>query len=338
MYDDIVESLKKALILQKWNEGDRGSRIGHPFHWVDIETAPGLHNLSELSALLLYFTMFYEQYPTPKTIECPDMEDVQREIRRAALYVFRRYFPFLSVADYDKYLDALASTRAQDYSFIKSFADLQTSDVRHLDIGPGLGSHALYSRYAFKSLYCGLEAYPESYQVQRNFFRYLSTEDAPYLDFVAAEAFGVPDAKFTEILRNTRKGIVHVPSWKFPVVDSNYFDLVTATWVLNEVNHAGILWLLGESIRTLKVGGWLYIRDSGKLKPGRHDVDYDALLTSLGFEEVRRLQVQNRVDFFGIPRMYRKTKMTTVLSFDQLADRILGKFHISVQSGTYNLR
>ena len=338
MYNDIVESLKRALIVQKWNEGDRLHRIGHPFQWVDVEKSPGAHELSELSAFLAHYTMWYEQYPTPNTIMCADFESALSEIRRVALYVFRLYFPFLPVDEYDKYLDALANKRAQDYGFIRSFSDLGTSGIRHLDIGPGLGSHVLYSRYAFRSLYYGLEAYPESYQVQRNFFRCLSTEDAPYMDFVAAETFGVPDSKLVEIVGYRGEGIVHVPSWKFPVIDDNYFDLVTATWVLNEVNHAGILWLISGSVRTLKVGGYLYIRDSGKRKPGRHDVDYDALLMSLGLEEVGRLQVQNRIDFHGVPRMYRKTKVTIVPSFDELVDRTLGHFGISAQSGAYSMR
>jgi hypothetical protein len=131
---------------------------------------------------------------------------------------------------------------------------------------------------------------------------------------------------------------MHIPSWKFPVIDDNYFDLVTATWVLNEVNHAGIIWLLGGSIRTLKVGGYFYIRDSGKLKPGRHDIDYDALVLNQGFEEVKRLPVQNRVDLFGIPRMYRKTKQTLVLGFDELYDQVMGRFRVSAQTGNYNQR
>lgn len=94
----------------------------------------------------------------------------------------------------------------------------------------------------------------------------------------------------------------------------NFFDLVTATWVLNELNMAGIVYLLSHCVRTLRVDGYFYIRGSGKRKPGRHDINYDALLLEFGFEEVKRLLVRNRVDFYGVPRMYRKTDRVHHLS------------------------
>jgi len=338
MFEDIVESLNKAMILQKWNEGDRFHRIGNPFQYVDVDVMPGWRSLNELDSFLKFFTMFYEEYPTPDVIKCDDFEDIFKEVRQGLSQAYRKYFPWKPEHEHAEYRDILAKRRTEDYGFIKSFSDLRPPQVRHLDIGPGLGSHSLYSRLGFKSQYCGIEAHPEVYQVQRNFFRCFSSMEAPYLDFVAAETFGVPDGELTEIIRSQPEGIIHVPSWKFPVIPDEHFDLMTASWVLNEVNVAGILWLMSESMRTLKPGGYIYIRDSGQRKPGRHDIDYDGLLLELGFSEVGRLRVSNRVEFHGVPRMYKKTDVASVPSFDELADRTLGHFGISNQLGWHSLR
>jgi hypothetical protein len=285
----------------------------------------------------MYFTMFYERYPTPEAIMCSNFNEVFQEVRSRLSEVFRLYFPWLPEDEYRNYLDVHAQRRAEDYGLIKSFS-LLGEGIKHLDIGPGLGSHALYSRYALRSLYCGLEAHPPSYQVQRNSYRCFSIGQAPYVDFVAAETFGVSDSKLADMLRAAGEGILHIPSWKFPVIDDNFFDLVTATWVLNEVNLAGILWLVAGSTRSLKEGGYFYVRDSTRQLPGRHGVDYDALLLRLGFEEVVRLQVKNRVDFHGIPRMYRKTQDTKVPSYDELVNQTLGHFGNIPAQGAYGQR
>jgi hypothetical protein len=150
------------------------------------------------------------------------------------------------------------------------------------------------------------------------------TQDAPYMDLIAAEGFGLSDSELTTVMRNQDKGIVHIPSWKFPVVDDEYFDLVTTTWMLNEVGESGIPWLISGAARTLKVGGYFYIRDSAVRKARGHQIDYDALLVSIGFEEVARLQVENRKDYHGVPRIYVKTKDTVSPSYDELLKRIEG--------------
>ena len=79
----------------------------------------------------------------------------------------------------------------------------------------------------------------------------------------------------------------------------------------------------------------LYIRDSENLKPMRHNINYDNLLLERGFEKVARLDVENRVNFFGIPRIYRKVKEGS-WSFDEFVDSYLGKFAITSHGGSYN--
>ena len=225
MYDDIIQSLQKALATQKWIEGDQFHRIGQPFEWIDAGITPGHRQLSELASMLPHFTMIYEEYPTPQEIVTLDFDNVRNDIRSIMIDVFRSYFPFLNLDDYTRYFDATALTRAQDYGFIKSFSGL-TERLRHLDIGPGLGSHAFYSLKAFDSLFFGLEAYPQTYQVQRNVFRILSnSSEHLYLDLIATESFGFQDREASEILSKHNQGIVHIPSWKFPIIEQLDVDL-----------------------------------------------------------------------------------------------------------------
>lgn len=326
MYQDIYESLEKAMIVQRWNEGDKFHRIGHPFQWIDADQTPGHQRLGELSSMMPHFTMIYEKYPTPIELQTEDFDTVFSIIRTTMIEIFTQFFPFLEVDNYGEYFDATALTRAQDYAFISTFSEINLRGIKHMDVGPGLGSHSFYSRLIWDSLYCGIEAYPQTYQIQRNIFRQLGKNINPYLDFVAAENFGVSDSKLETLFSQWIKGILHVPSWKAPLIPNNYFDLVTATWVLNELNMAGIVWLLCHCVRTLRVGGLFYIRDSDKRKPGRHSINYDLLLLELGFEEVKRLQVRNRVDFYGVPRMYRKTDRIKPFTFDELIRKLVGHF------------
>lgn len=327
MYELIKRSLDKALSEQRWNEGDRFHRIGNPFEWIDANVTGGHHLLNEKSAMMPYFCMIYEEYPTPDEILTKDFDEVKAIIKDTMINIFRLHFPFLDVSDYQQYFNATSLTRAQDYGFIASFSDLN-SGIRHLDVGPGLGSHAFYSRQVLDSTFFALEAYPQSYDVQRKVFRSLEAiNGAIYYDTVESEAFGVEMIQDEVTQRiNAGGGVIHVPSWKFETIEDDSIDMVTATWVLNETNFAGNIWLLNHCMNKLKTGGQFYIRDSGILKPNRHKVNYDNLLQELGFELVHRLDVKNRVDFYGVPRMYRKTKKAKKISFDEMVSKLLGHF------------
>ena len=109
---------------------------------------------------------------------------------------------------------------------------------------------------------------------------------------------------------------------------------MTATWVLNEIDSAGICWLLAQAARVLKTGGYVYIRDSGQRKPNRHAIDYDAALLELGFKASGRLEVRNREDFHGVPRAYRKERAVAV-TFESLFDRFFGRHAVTVHGGSF---
>lgn len=343
---DIVDSLNRALLRQKWIFGERWARIGHPFVWVDhpfvranadIGGADGFDGPSGIVAVRSYISMFYERYETPEAIRTDDHEDVRQHIEYKLRELSAGLMPFLPITgDLENNIVCTALARAQDYSFIKTFATDLPESVDHLDIGPGLGSHAMYSLGALKSRYMGLEASPLSYAVQRHVFRSIAPAPGDYLDPIECENFGLDYAALEEQLNSDNSyRIKHLPSWHAPLVNSDSIDLVTASFMLNEVTYSGILWLLSHASRLLRKGGFFYIRDSSKLKPGRHSINYDHVLVDLGFVEVGRLDVRNRVDFYGIPRIYRK-QSEAAPSFDELVDRYLGRFALVSIGGEYD--
>lgn len=335
--DDIKLSLYRALTRDGWLYGERLQRIGNPFIWIDGDRTPHLYVVHGPQAFLQYLTMFYEYYPTPNDIITPDYNMMRQHIERVLRKAYNYFVPFADIKDsgFENNLVCSALVRTQDYCLIRKFCKGMHKNLKHLDIGPGLGTHLLYSLKGFESCFYALEASPHSYAVQRDFFRFLSSGEGTYLDLIECENFNLSFPEISSLVnKENRFRIKHIPSWYFAVIADNAIDLVTATWVLNEVNEAGILWLLSNVSRVLHKGGYLYIRDSARLKPMRHSIDYDKLLSKLKFAEVGRLKVKNRVDFFGVPRAYQK-KSDRSYSFEELVDMCLGRFAVTAHGGAY---
>ena len=143
-------------------------------------------------------------------------------------------------------------------------------------------------------------------------------------------------AKLKNLVRSDQFVIKQIPSWFFIDIPSKSQDLITATSVLNELNTSAIIYMLTESCRVIKNGGYLYLRDSAKLKPGRHNVDYDEALTKhLGFELVHWLDVKNRIDMYAIPRLYKKVKSVNI-NFEDLFDILVGRDAVTSHGGQYS--
>ena len=335
--DDIIQSLNRAMVKQGWNHGDRFFRIGHPFEWIDGDNQPNLYSVRGVMAFRQYLSMYYEQYPTPEEIITDDYEEIKAHNEEILWQATRHFLPFLQKdSAIENNVVSTALARLQDYCFIKTYCkDLVGSQVNHLDIGPGLGSHAIYSLKGFQSTYYGVEASPHSYNIQRQFLRFLSFHTGEYLDLVECENFQLDSEQTIEALnQKSNYRIKHVPSWMYPLVKEKMIDLITATWVLNEVSYSAIIWLISHATRVLRQGGYIYIRDSSKLKPLRHAINYDELLLKMGFVEVGRLKVRNRIDYYGIPRAYQKIT-DAVYSFEELTEAYLGKFAFVAQGGDY---
>lgn len=331
---DFLNSQENAALRQGWAFDDRWSRIGSPYIWVDGDRMDSM--LTDQYAMLQFLSMYYEKYETLAALKTSDHDAVYKKGEETLRGMLDFYFPFLPQDKRVKNnIECTALTRTQDYCFIRQFCKDLAANPTHLDIGPGLGSHAMYSTFFLKGRYLGLEASKYSYEAQRYFFRHLAALSGnTYCDPISAEKINGYNREVGALVNDSRFKITHVPSWYAEDIKSQTVDLVTATWVLNEVSPAGITWLLSHSLRSLKMGGYFYIRDSHKLKPNRHAVNYDELLQKYGCERVKELEVTNRVDMFGIPRAYQKKKEFN-LGFEEFFDQLYGRFAITVHQGEY---
>ena len=334
--NDLLESRNKAMIRQGWQFGDKMSRIGHPFEWVDGDKQGYIYSIQGVPAVLQAYSMYYEKYETPKEILVDDYKEMLSHLEGQLGKLLSTLAPFLLTTNQWKmHQECTALARCQDYAAIKTYCANLPKNIVHIDLGPGLGSHAFYSLKAFNSSYIGVEASLHMYQIQRSVYRFIAAQYGSYFDVVECENFSMPHQDINNHLKALEHKLTHVPSWYFCDIKDQVSDLVTATWMLNETNHAGVLWLMSNAMRSLKVGGYFYIRDSENLKPLRHQINYDKLLQNKGFEKVVRLDVKNRINFFGVPRIYKKVSHQNI-DFDSLSEEYLGKFAITSHGGEYN--
>jgi hypothetical protein len=330
--------LSKSLALEKggWIFGELLNRIGDPFTWVDGDQMSHVGDFSHLTTILQYLTMSGEIYDTPTEIKPDNHDAVLNNIRTELKSIISSLVPFPTQYNFEPYIESTATVKVQDFSAIHTWAKDLPEAPCHLDIGPGLGANALYSIYGLNSKYISLEAHPVSYEVQRQFFRALSGREFQFLDAVACEVVGGLNEGVLNELSEPNKYILKLaPSWHAEMIPSESVDLVSATWVLNEVTSAGICWLLHHAMRSLRVGGYFYIRDSEKLKPLRHQLNYDAALLALGFKKIARLNIKNRVDLHGIPRIYQKINSLDK-SFIEIYDQFFDRFVVSSHGGEFN--
>jgi hypothetical protein len=328
--NDIINSLNSSFVKNGWAFGELFNRIGNPFQWVDGDQLNGLGSNNPSVNLMQYLTMSGEIYDLFNLIKYKKSQEDKKILKKKLQQIVSNFFPknFWDAYNVNNYIDSTISVKIEDYASLKYFGFKKISKPIHLDIGPGLGANALYSNYLLDSIYIPLEAHPTSYATQRDFFRALalnSNEKVSYTDIISLENLGLDNLQIKEQIKNQfkNKSIIHTPSWHYSLIDNKSLDLITATWVLNEVNVAGICWIIYNSCRTLKKNGMFYIRDSSKLKPNRHNVNYDKLLISLGFDLVGKLPVKNRVDIHGIPRAYKKKKEFHFRNFETFYNKVL---------------
>lgn len=188
-----------------------------------------------------------------------------------------------------------------------------------------MGGNATYSNILLKASYTAIEAHQWSYDIQRLFFGKLADKSRPYLDVLAAESMELAPEKLENEILSNKYAIKQIPFWFFEKIEDNSYNLVTATNALNELNTSAIIYMLANSNRVLQKNGYVYIRGSGKLKPGRHLIDYDrVLIEHMGFELIHWLNVQNRVDMYAVPRIYKKVK-NVELTFGELFDLLINR-------------
>lgn len=331
---DLEASLKKAKIEKEWIFGDRYFRIGDPFQWVDGDLQISKSDFRGSVDLMQWISGYYEKYETLKEFKYKNYDSDYNKILKVYNSIFDSYFVFLSIKEKKyrkKNLVCHALARIQDYCVLKKYTkNLNPGKIEHLDFGPGLGGNAVYSLKLLGANYTAVEAHYWSYEIQRMFFSKLITPNEKYLDLTAAETFGKQKKDLISLSNSKNFEIKQIPSWHFDYIKKDSKDLITATTCLNELNTAGIIYFLFNANRVLKKNGYLYIRDSAKLKPNRHEVNYDKVLTDyFGFKLIKDFRhLKNRKDIFALPRLYKKVKNKNS-NFDELFNSIVGRFAVT---------
>lgn len=231
----------------------------------------------------------------PEHLEAPLVE----RSRAFDLRVLPEISSHISIEQYDRYI---GRWNAGDYYFANAYAVPERfRPKRVLDFGAGFGRQVnLWSQEVPELVYTAVDIVRNSYLSQNLYFK---RSELPLNEYV------IDPSSFT--IRNT-PGIYHIPSWRWDLVPTGFFDMILAIFVLPEVSVAALTKTLSEFYRVLKPGGGLFIRDHGKMVPSFNGVHVSAELKRLGFVlEFRpyvrgQTRVNEKVDIRGVPRIWRK--------------------------------
>jgi SAM-dependent methyltransferase len=165
-----------------------------------------------------------------------------------------------------------------------------------LDFGAGFGRQANLWTQQKNTTYVGMDAIPNSYCVQNLYYGRLNV---PFYEYVEnPSGFKISTDK---------KGVYHLPTWRYDLLPSNTFDLVICSQVLSEINGKLAKKMINEFYRILKPGGALYVRDPG---PYRHKsgnkVNIDKYIDNNGFYLEFRPYIIVKEDLWAFPRIWRK--------------------------------
>ncbi len=182
------------------------------------------------------------------------------------------------------------------------------SNVRSvLDFGSGYGRlGAIFGEPSRNGVYISVDCIEVSYILQNLFLSLMAPERFyEYCDYVFERRDFKVDCQKTN-------SIYHLPSWRFDLIEDNQIDLITAVFVLPEINEFALLDFVKHAKRIVREGGYIYLRDhlyqSGdKNHSGAHRFDTDSLLKDAGFEVKYIGNYEDNLDIYGIPRIFQKT-------------------------------
>lgn len=337
MINKLKNSLDKALIQQGWHLGDVAGRIGHPFTWADTGAKPLITSLDPTNGLMHYYYMYYVSKKTPNFIKTNKTNLYKKKIKTLLERFFFQKYPFLKKNKKNiQSFTAQSTARAQDLSFIKKYTKLN-KNINVLDVGPGMCSMLPTLDIEYNTKYFAVESDFMTYASQLEFLKlYCYKNNKKIYDVLEAEEYYPLNNIRNQILKQE---VSHIPSWHFDLIKNDSIDLSMAMFMLNELTYSGVFWVISNITKKLKLGGYLYIRDSNILKPGCHNFDYNNELSKLGYKEIAFYRIKNRHDFFGIPRIYKKIKNINI-TYELLTNKYLGKY-TSVASGLekgYNIK
>ena len=316
---------QKEKVKQGFCEGDLVHRLGDPFEWSEANITPSLDANVYLGkpSLWMFSTLYYEYYNTPKILRNKNFESLRKKQYKSLQKFFDKHFYFKSPKNYQKYLKCMTETNVQDYLVINPY--LKKKQIKVIDLGPGLGRHFSWVNTFYKdSVYYGVDIALFSYLNQKAFFQ---TFDVKVHDLIEYVQFGLSKKS----IKGSKNEVWQVPTWHLNKIDDTV-DLITASFMLNELNTVGLLYLIYYSTSKLRKNGLFYIRDSAKLKPERHNIKYDELLIKLGFKRIDYHEFDYRKNFFGVPRVYKKIAESKKQgNFYDFVSKYVGKFEYTSQ-------
>lgn len=195
------------------------------------------------------------------------------------------------LAGYD--VDALARYTAID----ERFQTLTGQPIRTvLDFGSGIGRQAFawsYERNDVK-LY-SVDAIESLYLLQADVYRRLFGERA-------IEYFEEPSFE-SALAAAPADAIVHLPTWRMPLLATGSIDLAICVQVLQELDSSTLRYLLAELRRIVRPGGLVYIRDIEFWTPA-HKIRVGRALLADGWRLVFRYTGEERSEIEGVPRLW----------------------------------
>ena len=211
------------------------------------------------------------------------------------------------------YREKIAINSVMDYLFQNSYSmPSRFAYKRILDFGAGFGRQAnLWTKLHNDIVFVGMDAITKSYCLQNFYYSSLGTQFFEYID--NPKEFSINDEK---------KGIYHLPSWRYDLLHENYFDLIICTQVLNELDSKTFINVIKIFSKILKPGGALYIRDhDNHLMTDKRD-NIKILSNNNFILEFRPYLIDNE-DSHGTVRIWRKKDELTEQKNSKFSKRTL---------------
>lgn len=198
--------------------------------------------------------------------------------------------------DFSDYHDNIALNNAHDYFIPHMYPVQERYKIQNvLDFGAGYGRQANLWSTKTDGIYLAMDAIPNSYCLQNLYYKNLGK---PLFDYIEN-----PDGfSFQE----DKKGIYHLPTWRYDLIPDNSFDLVMCVQVLPELNSKLVKTMLAQFRRILKPGGMLYIRDNAYSWKPAGKINVEKFLMRHNFVLEFKPHVIDKVDIVGVPRIWRK--------------------------------
>ncbi len=176
-----------------------------------------------------------------------------------------------------------------------------------LDFGSGYGRlGAILGEPSRNGVYISVDCIEVSYILQNLFLSLMAPERFyEYCDYVFERRDFKVDCQKAKL-------IYHLPSWRLDLIEDNQIDLITAVFVLPEINEFALLDFIKQAKRIVRDGGYIYLRDhlyqSGESNhSGGHHLNTQSLLEDAGFKVSYSGSYKDNVDIYGIPRIFKKT-------------------------------